>query len=119
MPCSGCVVGYRFQSSSTLVRSIAIQSGLRAKCSLLPVDLTQAFFLALSSQFVYKAFYAIDDDMPRVKWDTLTDESQAMVKKVGLFSVGGIILLFFSKMIFPLVVLGGGGYVAWRALNKK
>ena len=57
--------------------------------------------------------------MPRVKRDTMTDESQAMVKKVGLFSIGGIILLFFSKMIFPLVVLGGGGYVAWRALNKK
>ena len=119
MPCSGCVVGYGFQPSSTLVLPIAIQSGLRAKYSLLSVDLTQAFFLALSSQFVYKAFCAIDDDMPRVKWDTLTDESQAMVKKVGLFSVAGIILLFFSKMIFPLVVLGGGGYVAWRALNKK
>ena len=111
-------MGYGFQPSSTLVLPIAIQSGLRAKCSLLSVDLTQAFFLALSSQFVYKAF-AIDDDMPRVKWDTLTDESQAMVKKVGLFSVGGIILLFFSKMIFPLVVLGGGAYVAWRALNEK
>ena len=27
--------------------------------------------------------------------------------------------LAFSKMIFPLVLLGGGGYVAWRALNKK
>ena len=75
--------------------------------------------LALSSHIVYKAECAIDDEMPRVKWDTMTDESQAMVKKVGLFSIGGIILLFFSKMIFPLVVLGGSGYVAWRALNKK
>ena len=76
-------------------------------------------YLALSSRIVYKAECPIDDEMPRVKWDTMTDESQAMVKKVGLFSIGGIILLFFSKMIFPLVVLGGGGYVAWRALNKK
>ena len=75
--------------------------------------------LALSSHIVYKAECAIDDEMPRVNWDAMTDESQAMVKKVGLFSIGGIILLFFSKMIFPLVVLGGGGYVAWRALNKK
>ena len=75
--------------------------------------------LALSSHFVYKVLCAIDDEMPRVKWDTMTDESQAMVKKVGLLSIGGIILLFFSKMIFPLVILGGGGYVAWRALNKK
>ena len=53
------------------------------------------------------------------KWDNMTDESQAMVKKVGLLSIGGVILLAFSKMIFPLVLLGGGGYVAWRALNKS
>ena len=53
------------------------------------------------------------------KWDNMTDESQAMVKKVGLFSIGGVILLAFSKIIFPLVLLGGGGYVAWRALNKS
>ena len=49
----------------------------------------------------------------------MTDESQAIIKKVGLISVGGVILLAFSKMIFPLALLGGGGYVAWRALNKK
>ena len=53
------------------------------------------------------------------KWDTMTDESQAMVKKLGLIGGGGLILFAFSKMIFPLVLLGGGGYVAWRALNKK
>ena len=53
------------------------------------------------------------------KWDTMTDESQTMVKKLGLIGVGGLILLAFSKMIFPLVLLGGGGYVAWRALNKR
>ena len=53
------------------------------------------------------------------KWDTMTDESQAMVKKVGLIGGGGLLLLAFSKMLLPLVLLGGGGYVAWRALNKK
>ena len=57
--------------------------------------------------------------MPRIKWDYMTVDGQAIVKNVGLFSIGGIILLFFSKMIFPLVLLSGGGYVAWRALNKK
>ena len=31
--------------------------------------------------------------MARVKWDQMTDESQAMVKKVGLISLGGVILL--------------------------
>ena len=56
--------------------------------------------------------------MPRVKWDTMTDESQAMVKKVALISAGGVLLLAFSKMLFPLALLGGGGYIAWRALNK-
>ena len=39
--------------------------------------------------------------MARVKWETMTDESQARVKKVGLISLGGFILLAFSKMIFP------------------
>ena len=33
--------------------------------------------------------------------ETMTNESQAMVKKVGLISLGGVILLAFSKMIFP------------------
>ena len=49
----------------------------------------------------------------------MTDESQAMVKKVGLISLGGVILRAFSKMIIPLVPLGGGSYVAWHALFKK
>ncbi len=53
------------------------------------------------------------------KWDTMTDESQAMVKKVGLIGGGGLVLLAFSKMLLPLALLGGGGYVAWRALNNK
>ena len=56
--------------------------------------------------------------MARVKWDQMTDESQAMVKKVGLISVGGVILLAFSKMLVLLALLGGGGYMAWRALKK-
>ena len=49
----------------------------------------------------------------------MTDESQAMVKKFGLNSLAGVILLAFSKMTFQLVRLGGGSYVAWRALFKK
>ena len=49
----------------------------------------------------------------------MTDESQAIVKKVGLISVGGVILLAFGKMIFPLVLLGGGSYVASHALFKQ
>ena len=49
----------------------------------------------------------------------MTDESQAMVKKVGLISLGGVILLAFSKWNLSLALLGGGSYVAWRALFKK
>ena len=51
--------------------------------------------------------------MARVKWDQMTDESQAMVKKVGLISIGRVVLLAFGKIILPLVLLGGGSYVAW------
>ena len=36
--------------------------------------------------------------MARVKWEQMTDESQAMVKKVGLISIGGVVLLALSKM---------------------
>ena len=49
----------------------------------------------------------------------MTDESQAMVKMVGLISLGGVILLAFTKMILPLVLLGGGSYADWPALFKK
>ena len=53
------------------------------------------------------------------KWDNMTEDSQAMVKKFGLIGGGGFLLLAFSKMLLPLALLGGGGYVAWRALYKK
>ena len=49
----------------------------------------------------------------------MTEESQAMVKKVGFIGLGGVILLVFSKMIFPLVLLAGGSYFTWRALFMK
>ena len=53
------------------------------------------------------------------KWDTMTDGSQAMVKKGGLFGLASVLLLAFSKLLLPLTSLGGVGYVAWRALEKK
>ena len=49
----------------------------------------------------------------------MNDTIQAMVKKVGLISLGGVILLAFTKMILPLVLLGGGSYADWPALFKK
>ena len=55
----------------------------------------------------------------RVKWGTMSDESQAMVKKVGLIGLSGVIMLSFSEMIFPLLLLAGVSYFAWRALFKK
>ncbi len=42
----------------------------------------------------------------------MTDESQAMVKKMGLISAGGLLLLAFSKMLLPLALVGCGSYVA-------
>ena len=49
----------------------------------------------------------------------MADERQAMATKVGLISLGGVILLAFTKMILPLVLLGGGSYADWPALFKK
>ena len=57
--------------------------------------------------------------MTRVKWEAMNNENQAMVKKVGLISLCGVMMLAFSKLIFPLVLLGGGSYITWRALSKK
>ena len=53
------------------------------------------------------------------KWETMTDKSQAVVKKVGLIGSGSLLPLAFSKTFLPLALLGGGSYVAWRTFYKK
>ena len=61
--------------------------------------------------------------MPLPKWSSMTDESQAMVKKAGVGVGVGLVIVWialgFVKAILPLVVLGAVGYVAWRVLNKE
>ena len=61
--------------------------------------------------------------VPLPKWSTMTDESQAIVKKAGVGVGVGLVIVWialgFVKAILPLVVLGGVGYVAWKALNKQ
>ena len=61
--------------------------------------------------------------MPLPKWSTMTDESQAMVKKTGVGLGVGILVVWialgFVKAILPLVFLGGVGYVAWKVMNKQ
>ena len=61
--------------------------------------------------------------MPLPKWSTMTDESQAMVKKAGVGVGVGLVIVWISlgfvKTILPFVVLGGVGYVAWKVLNKQ
>jgi hypothetical protein len=53
----------------------------------------------------------------------MTDESQAMVKKAGVGVGVGLVIVWialgFVKALFPLVVLGAVGYMAWRVLNKQ
>ena len=53
----------------------------------------------------------------------MTNESQAMVKKTVIGLGVGILVVWialsFVKAIFPLVVLGGAGYVAWKLLSKQ
>ena len=61
--------------------------------------------------------------MPLPKWSSMTDESQAMVKKAGVGVGVGLVIVWialgFVKAILHLVVLGAVGYVAWRVLNKQ
>ena len=57
--------------------------------------------------------------MPLPKWSTMTDESQAMVKKTGVGILVVWIALGFVKAILPLVFLGGAGYVAWKVLSRQ
>ena len=61
--------------------------------------------------------------MPLPKWETMTDESQAMVKKTGIGIGAGILVVWvalgFIKAILPIMFLGGAGYVGWKVLNKK
>ena len=61
--------------------------------------------------------------MPKPKWETMTDESQAMVKKTGIGIGAGILVVWvalgFIKAILPIMFLGGAGYVGWKVLNKK
>ena len=58
--------------------------------------------------------------MGLTNWETITDESQDMVKKVSLIGGGSIlIILTFSKIFLSLALLGSGSYVAWRAFYKK
>ena len=61
--------------------------------------------------------------MPLPKWSSMTDESQAIVKKAGVGVGVGLVIVWialgFVKAILPLVVLGVVGYVAWRVLNKQ
>ena len=61
--------------------------------------------------------------MPLPKWETMTDESQAMVKKTGIGIGSGILVVWvalgFIKAILPIMFLGGAGYVGWKVLNKK
>ena len=49
----------------------------------------------------------------------MTDESQAIVKKVGLIDGVSLLLLAFSKIFLPLALLGSGSYNAGRAFYKK
>jgi|TARA_B100001059_G_scaffold216363_1_gene234711 hypothetical protein len=61
--------------------------------------------------------------MPLPKWEMMTDESQAMVKKTGIGLGIGVLVVWvalgFIKAILPIIFLGGAGYLGWKVLNKK
>ena len=57
------------------------------------------------------------------KWEMMTKESQALVKKTGIGLGVGILVVWvalgFIKAILPIIFLGGAGYLGWKVLNKK
>ena len=57
--------------------------------------------------------------MPLPKWETMTDESQALVKKTGAGLLLVWVALGFIKAILPIIFLGGAGYLGWKVLNTK
>ena len=61
--------------------------------------------------------------MPLPKWELMTDESQAMVKKIGIGLGVGILVIWvalgFIKAVLPIIFLGSAGYLGWKVINKK
>ena len=52
------------------------------------------------------------------KWTTMTNESKAAVKRGAIIGGGAVVTLLTVKT-FPLLLLGGTGYLAWVTLNKR
>ena len=50
------------------------------------------------------------------KWSTMTDESKKMVKAGGIIGASTVALLTLKT--FPLLIIGGAGYWAYRHFNK-
>ncbi len=53
------------------------------------------------------------------RWQYMTDESKSMVKKVGFSTLAMIFVMGIVRALLPLVVVGLGGYWAYKFLSKK
>ncbi|MFL0747107.1 MAG: hypothetical protein AB8B04_02915 [Prochlorococcus sp.] len=53
------------------------------------------------------------------RWEALSDESKARVKKFGAFSLMLFVVLSILRALVPLAIIAVGGYWAFKELAKS
>ncbi|MFL0731306.1 MAG: hypothetical protein AB8B35_05720 [Prochlorococcus sp.] len=53
------------------------------------------------------------------RWDAMSDESKARVKKFGAFSLLLFVILSILRALVPLAIIAVGGYWAYKELAKS
>ncbi|HGY5538754.1 MAG: hypothetical protein QF862_02320 [Prochlorococcaceae cyanobacterium ETNP7_MAG_30] len=53
------------------------------------------------------------------RWEALSDESKARVKRFGAFSLMLFVVLSILRALVPLAIIAVGGYWAFKELAKS
>ncbi|HGY5537599.1 MAG TPA: hypothetical protein ACN46P_05545 [Prochlorococcus sp.] len=53
------------------------------------------------------------------RWEALSDESKARVKRFGAFSLMLFVVLSILRALVPLAIIAVGGYWAYKELAKS
>lgn len=53
------------------------------------------------------------------RWEALSDESKARVKRFGAFSLMLFVVLSILRVLVPLAIIAVGGYWAYKELAKS
>lgn len=53
------------------------------------------------------------------RWEALSDETKARVKKFGAFSLMLFVVLSILRALVPLAIIAVGGYWAYKELAKS